>query len=418
MSVEVINFGCRMNALEGEQVADVTRGIKDRNIAIFNGCAVTNEAERKLRQDIRKFKKNNPKHDIIVTGCAAQIDPTKYNKMQEVDRVLGNIEKLSAESYDFQTQDEKIKVNDIMSISETSAHLLPDTQNRARAFLQVQNGCNHRCTFCIIPYGRGNSRSVPMGEVVKQAKTLEADGYNEIVLTGIDLTDYGSNLPNTPSLGRLVESILTNTNIPRIRLSSIDVAEIDPLLFDIIVNEKRLMPHLHLSLQAGDNMILKRMKRRHTREDVLEFCNAVRAKRPEIVFGADIITGFPTETDQMFENTRSLVEEITIPHLHVFPYSAKEGTPAANIPAKRQVPGNIKKQRSKILRELSIQQLISKLDAEIGKPQNIVIETKKDGSYIGRTETFYQINLPKSEKYCSGDIIPFTPKQRTDLILH
>ena len=328
-------------------------GTLENGAIIFNTCAVTGEAVRQAKQSIRKARRDNPHARIIVTGCAAQTEPENFVAMDEVDLVLGNEEKLKANSYralpDFGVNDfEKARVNDIMSVKETASHMVDAIEGRARAFVQVQNGCDHRCTFCIIPYGRGNSRSVPMGAVVEQVKRLAGNGYAEIVLTGVDMTSYGADLPGSPKLGKLVKTILRQVpDVARLRLSSIDSIEADADLMEAIATEKRLMPHLHLSLQAGDDMILKRMKRRHLRDDSIRFCEDTRRLRPDIVFGADIIAGFPTETDEMFENSLKIVEECGLTHLHVFPYSPRKGTPAARMP---QVDRRVVKQRAARLR--------------------------------------------------------------------
>ncbi len=391
MAVDVITFGCRLNAYESEVMkreaeAAGLGGLKDGAVVI-NTCAVTAEAVRQAKQSIRKARRERPGSRIIVTGCAAQTDPAAFAEMAEVDLVLGNEEKLRANSYralpDFGVNDtEKVRVNDIMSVTETAAHMVDAIEGRARAFVQVQNGCDHRCTFCIIPYGRGNSRSVPMGAVVEQVKRLVGNGYQEVVLTGVDMTSYGADLPGTPRLGRLVTTILKQVpDLARLRLSSIDSIEADDDLMQAIATERRLMPHLHLSLQAGDDMILKRMKRRHLRDDSIRFCNEVRALRPDMVFGADIIAGFPTETDEMFENSVSIVEECGLTHLHVFPFSPREGTPAARMP---QVARNIVKERAARLRAAGEEAHRRHLEALVGTPQRILVERDR----MGRTEGF------------------------------
>ena len=350
MSVKVENFGCRLNALEGDvaQAAANAAG-RDKTI-IINGCAVTGEALRQARQAARRAKRIDPDHEIIVTGCAAQTDGPSFAAMPEVDRVLGNEEKLDPAAYAAGTP---VAVGDIMA--RTRATPLPVTPqpSRARAFVQVQTGCDHRCTFCIIPFGRGNARSVPIAEVVAQCRDLVARGHNEIVLTGVDVTSYGPDIGEL-GLGGLVRAILDQVpELPRLRLSSIDAVEIDPTLLDMVVHEERLMPHLHLSLQAGDNMILKRMKRRHTREQAVSFCEKLKAQRPEISFGADIIAGFPTETEPMFENSLALVTDCDIAWLHVFPFSPRPGTPAARMP---QLAGDIIRERAAILRDAGARQ--------------------------------------------------------------
>ena len=332
MTLEIVTFGCRLNSYESE----VMRGNAEKsgldNAIIFNTCAVTAEAERQARQAIRRARKENPSAKIIVTGCSAQIKPETYAAMAEVDQVMGNEEKLDPVNYAPRSNallnisaSEKILVNDIMSVKETASHMVTSFDGRARAFVQVQNGCNHRCTFCIIPYGRGNSRSVPVGEIVAQTRALVENGYKEIVLTGVDISDYGSDLPGTPTLGQMMRRLLALVpELQRLRLSSIDAVEVDADLYKLIAEEPRLMPHIHISLQAGDDMILKRMKRRHSRKDALDFCQHVRNLRPDVVFGADIIAGFPTETEEMFINTLNMVSEADITYLHVFPYSARE----------------------------------------------------------------------------------------------
>lgn len=391
MAVEVVTFGCRLNTYESEVMkreAD-TAGLgelKDGAI-IFNTCAVTAEAVRQARQAIRKARRENPDARIIVTGCAAQTEADNFAAMNEVDLVLGNEEKLKSNSYrmlpDFGVnQFEKVRVNDIMEVRETASHMVDAIEGRARAFVQVQNGCDHRCTFCIIPYGRGNSRSVPMGGVIDQVKRLVGNGYAEVVLTGVDMTSYGPDLPGNLRLGKLVKSVLTQVpDLQRLRLSSIDSIEADDDLLDALANDKRLMPHLHLSLQAGDDMILKRMKRRHLRDDSISFCETVRELRPDIVFGADIIAGFPTETEEMFQNSLKIVEDCGLTHLHVFPYSAREGTPAARMPQLRR---DVIKERAARLRAAGDAAYTKHLDKQKGTVQKILIE--REG--IGRTEGF------------------------------
>ena len=389
--IDIVTFGCRLNAYESEVMRREAEaaGLAELKggAVIFNTCAVTAEAVRQARQSIRKARRDNPNARIIVTGCAAQTEPEAFASMGEVDLVLGNEEKLKAHNYralpDFGVNlFEKARVNDIMSVRETAAHMVDAIEGRARAFVQVQNGCDHRCTFCIIPYGRGNSRSVPMGGVVEQIKRLAGNGYAEVVLSGVDLTSYGADLPGTPKLGRLVRTILGQVpEIRRLRLSSIDSIEADDDLLDVLATEKRLMPHLHLSLQSGDDMILKRMKRRHLRDDSIRFCEDVRRLRPDIVFGADVIAGFPTETEDMFENSLRIVEECGLTHLHVFPYSPRKGTPAARMP---QVDRGVVRQRAARLRAAGEAAHLSHLDALRGSRQSILVE--RDG--IGRTEGF------------------------------
>lgn len=373
MDVEVVTFGCRLNTYESELIKKSASAAGLTKTIIFNSCAVTAEAERQLRQAIRKAKRNKPDHRIIVTGCAAQIDPKKYTNMPEVDRVIGNEEKVSKDSY-LPIEHEKVLVNDIMSIKETALQLIDGFDGKARAFLQVQNGCNHRCTFCIIPYGRGNSRSTPIGEIVKQTQKLVDNGYKEIVLTGVDITDYGLDLPGQPKLGQMVRRLLNLVpDLQRLRLSSLDVAEIDSELFEMIVSEHRLMPHIHLSLQAGDNMILKRMKRRHSREQVIDFCKRAKKLNPHVVFGADIIAGFPTETEEMFQNTVNIIEEAGLTFLHVFPYSEREDTPASRMP---QVEKKVRKQRAAILRGIGQKKVEEHYKEQVGKTLEVIIENE------------------------------------------
>lgn len=405
MATEIVTFGCRLNAFESEVMRkeSAAAGLDDleNGAVIFNTCAVTAEAVRQAKQAIRKAKRENPLARIIVTGCAAQTLGQDFADMDEVDLVLGNEEKLHAHSYrqlpDFGVNNyEKLKVNDIMEVRENAPHMVDSIEGHARAFVQVQNGCDHRCTFCIIPYGRGPSRSVPMGAVVEQIKRLNGNGYQEVVLTGVDLTSYGPDLPGKASLGKLVRSILRSVpDLPRLRLSSIDSIEVDEELAELLVHEKRLMPHLHLSLQAGDNMILKRMKRRHLRDQSIEFCNELRNKRPEMVYGADLIAGFPTETDEMFENTLSLIDECGLTHLHVFPYSPREGTPAARMP---QVDRHIVKQRAEKLRKAGEKAYQSHLQRLQNSKHMILVE--RDG--IGRTEDF---TLTKIDGALAGTIV-------------
>ncbi|MER9731388.1 tRNA (N(6)-L-threonylcarbamoyladenosine(37)-C(2))-methylthiotransferase MtaB [Mesorhizobium sp. M0217] len=389
--IGVVTFGCRLNTYESEvmrrEAESAGLGALKGGAIIFNTCAVTAEAVRQARQSIRKARRENPAARIIVTGCAAQTEPQNFAAMDEVDLVLGNEEKLKANSYralpDFGVNDsEKARVNDIFSVRETAGHMVDAIDGRARAFVQVQNGCDHRCTFCIIPYGRGNSRSVPMGAVVEQVKRLVGNGYAEIVLTGVDMTSFGADLPGAPKLGKLVKTILKQVpDVRRLRLSSIDSIEADDDLLDAIATEPRLMPHLHLSLQSGDDMILKRMKRRHLRDQSIRFCEDVRKLRPAIVFGADIIAGFPTETEEMFQNSIKIVEECGLTHLHVFPFSPREGTPAARMP---QVRRELVKQRAAQLRAAGEAAYRRHLSSLPGTRQTILIE--RDG--VGRTEGF------------------------------
>lgn len=388
MTVEVVNFGCRLNGYEGEVIKSNAQNAGMRDAIIFNSCAVTNEAERQVRQAIRKARKEHPDKRIIVTGCSAQVHPEDYEGMAEVNHVLGNQEKLEQQPYEaFLGGEEKALVNDIMSVKETASHMVTSFDGKARAFVQVQNGCNHRCTFCIIPYGRGNSRSVPMGDIVAQTRMLVESGFNEVVLTGVDISDYGKDLPGEPTLGQMIRRLLALVpELSRLRLSSIDAVEVDDDLYRLLAEEPRLMPHLHVSLQAGDDMVLKRMKRRHLRDDIVVFCDKVRKLRPDVVFGADIIAGFPTETDVMFDNTLRLVDEVGLTYLHVFPYSARKGTPAAKMP---QVPGDIRKARAARLRAAGESQLAVYLASQIGKSASAVVEKP----HLARTEHFALVEL-------------------------
>ena len=385
---QIITFGCRLNTYESEVMRSHAEAQGLDDAIIFNTCAVTAEAQRQARQAIRRARREHPDSRIIVTGCAAQIDPDGFAGMDEVNHVLGNEEKLRAESFGFGLElEEKVQVNDIMSATETAGHLIDGFVGRTRAFVQIQNGCDHRCTFCIIPYGRGNSRSVPAGEVVQQIRLLLKNGYKEIVLTGVDITSYGSDLPGEPSLGNLVLRILkTVPELPRLRLSSIDSIEADAELMTAFAEEERLMPHVHLSIQSGDDMILKRMKRRHLRADSIAFCKEVRSLRPDVVFGADIIAGFPTETEEMFQNSLRLVDDCDLTFLHVFPYSARPGTPAARMP---QVAGNIVKERATRLRAAGEATVRQFLEGEIGRVRDVLVETEN----LARTPQYAQVKL-------------------------
>lgn len=394
-------LGCRLNAYETEAMKELSRQAGLENAVVVNTCAVTAEAVRKARQEIRKLRRDNPDAPIIVTGCAAQTEPETFAAMSEVTQVIGNTEKMQpatwqrmAKGPDFIGATEKVLVDDIMSVTETASHLIDGFGTRSRAYVQVQNGCDHRCTFCIIPYGRGNSRSVPAGVVVDQIKRLVDKGYNEVVLTGVDLTSWGADLPATPKLGDLVMRILKLVpDLPRLRISSIDSIEVDENLMQAIATEPRLMPHLHLSLQHGDDMILKRMKRRHLRDDAIRFAEDARKLRPEMTFGADIIAGFPTETEAHFENSLKLVTDCDLTWLHVFPYSKREGTPAAKIPS--QVNGNVIKDRAARLRAAGDAQVEKHLAAQIGRRHSVLMEN----AHMGRTEQFTEVSFatPQTE---------------------
>jgi threonylcarbamoyladenosine tRNA methylthiotransferase MtaB len=394
-------LGCRLNAYETEAMKDLAGQAGLDNAVVVNTCAVTVEAVRKARQEIRRLRRENPSARLIVTGCAAQIEPERFAAMPEVDAVIGNTEKMQPATWaglagDFGT--EPVQVNDIMSVTETAGHMIDGFGTRSRAYVQVQNGCDHRCTFCIIPYGRGNSRSVPAGVVVDQIKRLVGTGYSEVVLTGVDLTSWGADLPGAPRLGDLVMRILRLVpDLARLRISSIDSIEADDNLMQAIATEPRLMPHLHLSLQHGDDLILKRMKRRHLRDDAIAFCQEARRLRPDMTFGADIIAGFPTETEAHFENSLKLVTECGLTWLHVFPYSKREGTPAARIPS--QVNGKVIKDRAARLRAAGDAQVARHLAAQVGQTHAILMEN----ATMGRTEQFTAVLL--SEPAAEGSIV-------------
>ena len=396
-------LGCRLNAYETEAMKELSAAAGVENAVIVNTCAVTAEAVRKARQEIRKLRRDNPGAKLIVTGCAAQTEPETFSNMAEVDLVIGNTEKMQPQTWaamkgpDFIGDTEKVQVDDIMSVTETAGHLIDGFGTRSRAYVQVQNGCDHRCTFCIIPFGRGNSRSVPAGVVVDQIKRLVDRGYNEVVLTGVDLTSWGADLPATPRLGDLVMRILKLVpDLPRLRISSIDSIEVDDNLMQAIATEPRLMPHLHLSLQAGDDMILKRMKRRHLRDDAIRFCEDSKRLRPDMTFGADIIAGFPTETEAMFENSLKLVEDCDLTWLHVFPYSPRPGTPAARMP---QVHGTAIKSRAARLRAAGEAQVARHLTAQLGKTHHILMENPR----MGRTEQFTEVTFGTDQT--EGEIV-------------
>ena len=395
MNVEVVTFGCRLNAAESQVIRREAEGAGFTDTVVVNTCAVTAEAVRQARQAIRALRRRRPQAKIIVTGCAAQTEPQAFAAMAEVDRVIGNAEKLDAASWKktragFGLEDApKVLVNDIMAVRESNAHLIEAFAGRSRAFVQVQNGCDHRCTFCVIPYGRGNSRSVPMGAVVEDIGRLVGSGCAEIVLTGVDITSYGGDLPGAPRLGTLVKQILKHVPaLKRLRLSSIDAVEADDDLMDALAGDRRLMPHLHLSLQAGDDLILKRMKRRHARADAIGFCTALRRLRPDIVFGADMIAGFPTETDEMFQRSLDLVGECGLTHLHVFPFSPRPGTPAARMPPLDRA---IVRDRARRLRERGALALRAHLDGEIGATRRVMAESPA----LGRTEQFTKVLLAR-----------------------
>lgn len=396
MKNKVETFGCRLNSFESKIIeANLPT---ENNVArvVFNSCAVTSEAVRQVKQSIRKERRQNPDIEIIVTGCAAQINPNIFEQMAEVDRVIGNEEKLNPDIWS-RLPNERVIVNDIMNIKETAPQMVAGFKGRFRAFAQIQQGCDHRCTFCIIPYGRGNSRSVPIGEIVKQFRLLIKNGYKEFVLTGVDITSYGPDLPGQPRLGTMIKRLLKNVDgIERLRLSSVDPSEIDEDLLDLIANEKRLMPSLHLSVQAGNDLILKRMKRRHLRDDVIKLSTLLREIRPDIVLGADLIAGFPTETDEMFRQTIDLISEAELLHLHIFPYSARVGTPAAKMP---QVASNTKKMRARLLREAGAELVTDYLGKRVGRNETVLLEQND----TGYTDQFFPMKVSGNHK--PGEIV-------------
>ncbi|MCC5980070.1 MAG: tRNA (N(6)-L-threonylcarbamoyladenosine(37)-C(2))-methylthiotransferase MtaB [Salinarimonas sp.] len=415
MSIDLVTFGCRLNTYESEAMERQAREAGLDDAVIVNTCAVTAEATRQARQSIRRIARERPGTRIIVTGCAAQVEPETFAAMPEVAQVVGNHEKMQPRTWQkLQAfgigQSEKVIVDDIMAVRETASHLIDGMKGRTRAFVQVQNGCDHRCTFCIIPYGRGNSRSVPMGVVVEQIRTLVESGTREAVLTGVDMTSYGKDLPGEPRFGTLVRTILRHVpELERLRISSIDSVEADDDLMRALAEEERLMPHLHLSLQAGDDMILKRMKRRHLRDDAIRFCEEARRLRPDLVFGADIIAGFPTETEAMFANSLALVDECGLTHLHVFPFSPRPGTPAARMP---QVDRKLVKERAARLRAKGEEALLRHLEAEIGQRRNVLTETAD----TGRTEGFTPVRF--AAPVTAGDIRSVTITAHDGRVLH
>ncbi len=391
-------LGCRLNAYETEAMKQLASDAGVTDAVVVNTCAVTSEAVRKARQEIRRLRRDNPDAPIIVTGCAAQTEPQTFAAMPEVTRVIGNAEKMAPETWaglapDLIGKTERVQVDDIMSVRETASHLIDGFGTRSRAYVQVQNGCDHRCTFCIIPYGRGNSRSVPAGVVVDQIRRLVDSGFNEVVLTGVDLTSWGADLPAQPRLGDLVRRILKLVpDLPRLRISSIDSIEADPALMEAIATEPRLMPHLHLSLQAGDDLILKRMKRRHLRDDAIAFCEEARRLRPDMVFGADIIAGFPTESEAMFENSLRLVDDCGLTWLHVFPFSPREGTPAARMP---QVDGAVVRDRAARLRAAGAARVADHLAAQRGARVQVLMENPRMGRTPHFAETRFATDQPE-----------------------
>ncbi|MDI9408391.1 MAG: tRNA (N(6)-L-threonylcarbamoyladenosine(37)-C(2))-methylthiotransferase MtaB [Candidatus Pacebacteria bacterium] len=423
MNFEVINFGCRLNAYESEVIRKQLEGAEasEEKVIVFNSCAVTAEAERQLQQAIRKARRHDPTVKIIVTGCAAQIDPSKYGGMAEVDRVLGNVEKLQAESYRFdplQANEPRVRVADIMAVRELAPHLIAGFGSRSRAFIEVQQGCDHRCSFCIIPFGRGNSRSVPVGAVIEQINQLVATGCAEVVLTGVDLTSWGADLPGQPRLGELVKRILRLVpDLPRLRLSSLDPSEFDDDLWQVIAAEPRLMPHLHLSIQSGSDIILKRMKRRHLAHQALEVVERARQLRPDMVFGADFIAGFPTESEDDFAASMDLARQSRLTFLHVFPYSIRSGTVAERMP---QLSKSIISQRAKRFRSLGDELRQNYFNSRIGQTETIVLEERIGDEFTGHTEYFAPIKISSAlnHNYGSKDIVQARVTAASATMLH
>ena len=390
---KVINFGCRLNSYESEVIKSILKKNKINNKIVVNSCAVTNEAERQVQQSIRKLAKENPKMDIIVTGCAAQINPEKYLSIKGVKKIIGNNDKIKNETWINLLENKKYEIENIFDVKNTNSNIVENFDGKARAYVEIQQGCNHRCTFCIIPYGRGNNRSVPINIIIERIKKLVNNGYKEIVLTGVDITDYGRDFSFKTSLSKVIKEILiTVPELNQLRLSSIDCAEIDDEFWDLIQFEERLMPHLHISLQSGNDLILKRMKRRHTRKQAIDFCLKAKKLRPNIVFGADLIAGFPTETEEMFNNTYSLISECNLTYLHIFRYSQKNGTPAAKMP---QVSNEMKKTRAKLLRDLGEKQLSAYLETLIGKEKIVLIEKNFENYSVGKTQEYAPIRIEK-----------------------
>ena len=389
---KVINFGCRLNIYEGEVIKSLIQKNNLSNYIIINSCSVTQDAEKKVEYEIRKSKRHFPEKKIIVTGCAAQINPEKYSSIKEVDYVIGNKEKLQNNTWSFLLNKPAVQVKNIFEENKFENNIIQKFEGKSRAFIEIQQGCDHRCTFCIIPFGRGNNRSVPVGIVVERIKSLVNNGYNEVVLTGVDITDYGNDLPGKPNLFQLVKRILNLIpNLKQLRLSSLDCAEINEDFWEVL-NDKRLMPHFHLSLQSGNDLILKRMKRRHNRQQAINFCQRVKSIRKDVVFGADIIAGFPTETDQMFYDSIELINECELTHLHVFPYSIRKDTPASKMP---QVAIDIIKKRAKILREAGNKRMQKYLQKQIGNYATMLVEQSKENTSFGKSQHFTKIKINK-----------------------
>jgi len=398
--VDIINLGCRLNFYEGEVIKSLVRKNNLSNFTIINSCSVTHTAEKKVKYEIRKSKKKFPERKIIVTGCAAQINPQKYAMIDEVDFVIGNKEKIQEHTWSSLTNSNSVQVNDIFTNNAINNNIVEGFEGKSRAYVEVQQGCDHRCTFCIIPFGRGKNRGVPLGVIVKRIQTLVDNGYNEVVLTGVDITDYGKDPPGKPNLFQLVQRVLNLIpNLKQLRLSSIDCAEITSDFWPLL-KEKRLMPHFHLSLQSGNDIILKRMKRRHTRQQVIDFCRKVRSIRNDVVFGADIIAGFPTETEKMFKDSLDLIQKCGLTHLHIFPYSIRNDTLASRMP---QVPKHIIKQRARILRKAGSQQMNKYLRTQIGTSTYMLVEQTKENISLGKSQHFIKIAVKDSIK--EGEIV-------------
>jgi len=397
----IITYGCRLNIYESEVIQNHINKAGLKNFTLFNSCSVTNEAKKKVIDDIKKTKKTFPENKIIVTGCASQIDSDFFINMKEVDHVIGNKEKMEFSTFEKLAADQiKNQISDIMELETIAPQFIESFSEHSRAFIQIQNGCDHRCTFCTIPYGRGNSRSLPIEKIIEQINILNDRGFNEIVLTGVDLTSYGPDLGEEINLGFLLNKIFSKSKgLKRLRLSSLDSIEIDDQLFDIISHEKKVMPHFHLSMQSGDNMILKRMKRRHQREHAIEFCNKLRQYREDVIYGADLIAGFPTETDEMFENTLNIIDECDLTLLHIFPFSPMKMAPASRMP---QVPRNIIKQRAKILRNKGKEKIMKKFKESVGKTFNILTEKNS----FGYSENYLKVKVNNSEHINEGEIYP------------
>ena len=397
---KIINLGCRLNIYEGEIIKSLAKKNNVENYTIINSCSVTEQAEKKVSYEIRKSKKNFPEKKIIVTGCSAQINPKKYADLEEVDFVIGNKEKLEEKTWSSLSKNNSVQVKDIFADNKLHNNIVEKFEGKSRAYIEIQQGCDHRCTFCIIPFGRGNNRSVPVGVIVDRVKILVTNGYNEVVFTGVDITDYGKDLPGKPNLFQLVRRVLNLVpNLKQLRLTSIDCAEINDDFWPLL-SEERLMPHFHLSLQTGNNLILKRMKRRHSREQAINFCKKVKSLRSDVVFGADIIAGFPTETDEMFQDSLNIIRECNLTHLHIFPYSIRKGTPAALMP---QVPKDIIKKRARILREEGEKQMKKYLQKQIGNSAIMLVEQVKENFSYGKSQHFTKIKL--SYNFKEGEIV-------------